>query len=282
MAYSRYKRRPRRTRRTPRRPARRQYRTKRTTYRKKRTMGTSRRRILNIASTKKRDNMRFYDPTAGSATSLSIDGRPQGSQSIFMFCATAREKDFAASGLPSERGASTVFWKGVSEAVSLTVATGVAWKWRRLVFSSKGLRENSTTIELSPGGWARPWNAYGDATTLSRLFQGTQGIDFNSYMLAKPNRDLMTIMYDKTRVLRSGNASPHEHHVKMWHGLNKTMYYDDDENGTVVPGVTNRWAAISNHGLGDVYIMDIFDCIDGVAADKITIRSHTTAYWHEK
>jgi len=245
-------------------------------------MGTSRKRILNIASTKKRDNMVFYDPVTPANTKLEINGRAQGNISVFMFCATAREVNSNGSMIPSERSASTVFWKGISERVALTVASGVSWKWRRLVFSAKGLRIDSASVETSPAGWVRPWNAYADTMTLARLFQGNSGVDFTNYMLAKPNRDLLTVMYDKTRVLRSGNASPHEHEIKMWHPLNKTMNYDDDENGVTVPGSANRYAAVSNHGLGDVYIMDFFDCVDGVEADKITIRSATTAYWHEK
>jgi len=242
---------------------------------------TSKKRILNIASTKKRDNMPFHNPSVPTAGSLSIDGRPQGSQSVFLFCATAREKNINGAHIPAERSSSIVYWRGISELVSLTVATGVSWKWRRLVFSAKGLREDSASVELS-NGWNRPWTPFADAITLARLFQGAQGTDFSSYLLAKPNRDLMTIHYDKTRTIRSGNASPHEHQFRQWLPLNKTMFYDDDEAGVAPPGVSNRWSAIGTKGLGDVYFLDMFDCVDGAAADKLTIRSHTTAYWHEK
>jgi hypothetical protein len=62
--------------------------------------------------------------------------------------------------------------------------------------------------------------------------------------------------------------------------MNKTLVYDDDEAG----GQTSQdyFSVSSKAGMGDYYVMDIFQCPNGNGSDNLTVSPEATLYWHER
>lgn len=238
----------------------------------------TKRRVLDVTSVKKRDNMALYDYNTPANTAISVPGGPVGSIRSYLWAATARDRQ--DSFYQANRTSKNVYWKGIKETITFTCTTAVSWKWRRIVFSVKGYKPENSYTELSNGNYRRTWNPTVDATLPTKLFQGTSGVDFTSVTTANVDTDWCKLLYDKTRIFRSGNQSPHEHMAKIYIPLEATMNYDEDENGGMMD--STYWASPGIKGMGDVFILDYFECIQGASTDIMQIRSQTTAYWHEK
>lgn len=249
----------------------------RRTYRRRKPM--TQRRVLDVTSTKKRDEMPILDPANPTNAFLTIAGGPITQTLIYAFCPTAR--DMTDSDAPSVRTKKEVYWKGFSETLSFTIATGVSWKWRRIVVETKFWRLNDSYAETSSGDMRRIFRPFNEEATWGLIFKGATSADWNSTMMAHVDTQRCKLISDTTRVMRSGNASPHEHYYKLYYPFERRMIYDDDENGGTVSPNT-YFSAPTPFGMGDVYIFDFFQCIAGATGDALNIRSQSTAYWHEK
>lgn len=249
----------------------------RRTYRRRKPM--TQRRILNVTSTKKRDVMNLLDPANPTNNYLEIAGGGTGTTAIYGFCPTAR--DLTDSDVPSVRSKSQVYWKGFSERITFTIATGISWKWRRVVVETKYLRNNTLYAETTSGDMRRVFRPFNEDATWAIIFKGEFATDWNSFMTAPLDKDRCKIHSDRTRIMRSGNASPHEHDYKLYYPFEKRMIYDDDEKGGALP-TNSYFSAPTPYGMGDVYIFDFFECIAGVSTDAMRVRIASSAYWHEK
>lgn len=229
---------------------------RRTTTRPRRRM-MPKRKLLDVTSTKKRDTLGYYDPAATTSRGLTFTGGPIGEIKSFIFSPTARNSTSTTE--TTDRNASTVFWKGVSETVSITANSQVPWRWRRIVFETKGLRVADSFLETS-SGYTRVCSAFSDAATMSRLFKGTRDVDWFSAMDAQIYNNRARVIYDKLRVMRSA-AGPHFHTYKDYIKLEKNMHYDEDENGGTI--TTSPWSTDGRSGMGDIYIFDLFECMTG-------------------
>lgn len=238
----------------------------------------SKRRVIDLASTKKKDNMALHDYNTPANTQVTVPGGPIGTIRNYLWAATARDRQDTV--YQAARSTDRVYWKGISETLSLTCTTSQSWKWRRIVFENKGYRPENTYTELSNGNYRRTWNPTIPTGLADKLFEGKQATDWTSVMTAKPDSDWAKIHYDKTRVLKSGNDAAHEHPFKMYLPIEKMMVYDEDENGGAIE--SQYWATTGIKGMGDLYIADYFECIEGASTDTLSIRSATTVYWHEK
>ena len=100
-------------------------------------------------------------------------------------------------------------------------------------------------------------------------------------MTAPTDNNRVSIKYDKTITLASGNEDGFIRSYKRWHRMGKTIVYDDDEQGAgETPGL---FSVDGRAGMGDYYIMDMFRARQGSATtDQITVRPTATLYWHEK
>lgn len=223
--------------------------------------------------------MVILDPDNPTLPYLQIAGGATGAHKIYAFCPTAR--DYSDSEVPSLRSSREVYWKGFAETLNFTIATGVSWKWRRVVVETKFWRLNTTYSEQSSGDMRRVFRPFNETDTWALIFKGTDGSDWSSVMNAHVDTQRVRLIEDKTRVMRSGNASPHEHVYKLYYPFEKRMVYDDDENGGAVP-TNSYFSAPTPYGMGDVYIFDFFMCIAGVSTDAMQVRTQATAYWHEK
>jgi len=279
---------------------RRRYTAKKRTYRKKPAM--SNKRILNISSRKKRDTMlNWTNMTAasqsGSTTYTTAPAVITGGTALVPLTAwspTARDlnRNSGAGGVVdvATRTSSTCFMRGIKESIEVQVVNGVPWQWRRIVFSCKGLyRDVGITpsfamVQETSNGMVRPFNQPTGQDRLNLeaiVFRGTVNIDWLDQIIAPIDTTRVTLMYDKTRTISSGNQDGVIRKYNFWHGFNKNLVYDDDEKGDSMS--TTNWSVTSKPGMGDVFIIDMFRSRSGAtSSDQIAVSSTATLYWHEK
>ncbi|AXB22629.1 capsid protein [Alces alces faeces associated genomovirus MP157] len=272
----------------------------RRTYRKK---PMTKRRILNATSTKKKDNMLISTNTTaanpiGGATYTTNPAILIGAQTfdyVFPFLCTYRDFTTRTGGShgfasdTSTRSASTVFMRGYKECITIQTSDGVPWLWRRILISLKGplIAEISSVFNVAQensAGFTRVVNAANPgqrANVYNLIFDGTQDADWNSPIDAKLDRNRVTVMYDKTITLASGNEDGMIRKYNRWHGFNKNFVYDDDKAGGQENG--SGYHAQGKAGMGDVYVIDIFRPRTGTTtATQLSLHMQGTLYWHEK
>jgi len=233
-----------------------------------------------------------------------------GNQPTFFlpFLATARSSIRPSSGEPGSvsnqttRTSTTTYMRGLSERIKIETASSVPWTWRRIAFTMKGTdfftEGMEPTAQGSPYfadiqsgpntgfnfGMVRPWMTVNpDAAPLfaGKIFRGVNGLDWGSVLDAKLDQTRITVKYDKTRIIRSGNDAGTIKVFKLWHPMNSNLTYDDDE---VADEMNPSYISTTGKmGMGDYWIVDMFRPLLGSgAADEIAISSETTLYWHEK
>jgi len=253
---------------------------------------TSTRRILNLASTKKRDNMRPGDVALNGSITMGESVMPAVNAFTKLWCATARDKIPDTSGDPNARAqrTSTVcYMRGIKEKIMFRTNSDLAWRWRRIVFSVKGLHQI-----MQYNAWAENSNGYiravGDLSTdaavgprnalESYLFEGNGLQDWQTFWTAKVDTNRVTIHYDKTRLFQSSNGRGRFFKHNMWIPLNKNIQYGDDEAGKSTN--ETHYSTLGKGGMGDVYIYDVFEANSTDANSTLAFQPEATLYWHEK
>lgn len=267
----------------------------------------SKRGILNFTSRKKRDTMLNYTnitpaAQAGSTTysrqAAVITGAVAGETiKPIVWCATGRQMD---TGSTSGRGnitdvstrtASTCFMRGISEHIEIQVNDNLPWQWRRICFTYKGFNASLPTVTnffqavLTSNGVARvlnqvPNNAYRD-TLNGLVFKGRAGVDWDNVMIAPVDNSRVTVKYDRTRTIASGNEGGVIRKYKLWHGMNKNLVYDDDENGGDED--VQYFSTQGKAGMGDYIICDWFLPRSGSStSNQLSFAVTASLYWHEK
>jgi len=216
----------------------------------------------------------------------------------------------------------TPYYKGVSENITISVTGAVPWQWRRICFTYKGdgitkpfptdggapyepLKFFKNTFDNETGIFRPIYDLasyYGESgfptTTEPKalevlyrvLFQGISSqftdsvvnTDWINPMTAKTDNKEVTIKYDKTITLASGNDEGIQRNYRRYHRMEKTLMYESLElgNDTVyLPTSTG-----SKPGMGDYYIVDFFQARYGSDADggNLIFDPRATIYWHEK
>nr|UBJ26154.1 capsid protein [Red panda feces-associated gemycircularvirus] len=269
--------------------------------------------ILNKTSLKKRDTMLCYtNSTSGTqqggssyqqAAAVINGGLSDSTCAAFLWNATARDNTLNQAGnignrfTQATRTSTTPYMVGLSENIEIQCNNGMPWQWRRICFTMKGtpLVLNSTTagayfynaIEAN-NGWTRvmnqvPGNPGNDPlyTLMVFLFKGQINSDWNDPMTAPTDNSRVTIKYDKTVSLASGNEDGFIRKYKRWHPMKKTLVYNDDEIGGNEQA--SVLSAVGKAGMGDYYVLDLFRARQGSAtSDQLTVRPESTLYWHEK
>lgn len=216
----------------------------------------------------------------------------------FLWLATAR--DFTAGtnqgvnvSLQSARTATTCYMRGLKEQIEIQTSSGLPWQWRRICFTSKGNTFYSVgpnlELETSGGEQRLLYNLNSGSTTDNALlnvirnivFRGAYGIDWTTPLNAAVDPTRVTVKYDKTIIVSSGNASGRLKLAKMWHPMNANLVYDDDESGEVM--TTQKFSTDARPGMGDYYVLDfIVGGIGGTSSDSMSFSPCSTLYWHEK
>jgi hypothetical protein len=248
----------------------------------------SRKRILNISTNKKRDNMAPFAAdstgTSGGVGPVTIAGSTGG---VFIYCATARDRVSAVGDgtASSVRQNDMVYMRGLKESIFMSTSTPASWRWRRICFDLKNTFAFNDALQTS-AGWTRYlWNSAGTtrASSLNLLiFEGQSGVDWFDPFTAKLDTSRVKVMYDKTRVLNSGNSLGRFYRYKHWYPMNKNLQYGNDENGEAESG--DIYASNTRFGMGNFYVVDLFDCTDTSTnpGSSLTFSPEATLYWHEK
>lgn len=219
---------------------------------------------------------------------------------VFPWNATAR--DMAdTTNVPNVRSAisartSTVcYMVGLSENIEIQTNSGCPWQWRRICFTVKGDMPGAAagTTTYTPAfetsnGQMRVVNLLsGNRNTgavyslFEVLFRGQNSSDWTDCMIAKTDSNRVTIKYDKTRTIASGNEDGMIRSYKMWHPMHSNLHYNDDENGD--KSTTRAGTAQGKAGMGDYYVLDIIRArIGATSSDQLVFTPHATLYWHEK
>lgn len=272
------------------------------TTRRRYTKRMSPKRILNLTSRKKKDNMLTYtnqriDSVAGNVIYNQSPAVLTGQNTyVFPWIPTARDLTIANGGNyptianESARTASTCYMRGVKEFLKIRTNNGRPWQWRRVCFTMKGPTLNQAD---APGSyyWIETTNGLGrvvNALTpaaygpiLRLIFDGTQDSDWNDVFNAKLDTQRITVKSDVTRVIQSGNDNGVIRPYKLWYPMNKNLVYDDEERAAGQD--TSQYSITGKAGMGDYYIIDFFQCGDGgTSSDILTMSAEATLYWHEK
>lgn len=293
--------------RTPRKYARRRYRKARTTTRRRRYPKgrVSRRRIINIASTKKRDtliNLTNTSTSGADLTSIAV-GRATllgNTTPTFLWCPTSREPDTEQTGNPTTLSTGNPYFVGLKENLRIDTNSGRPWRHRRICFTTKQEVpfqqevDRATGVDWEPNvrdvtvGYVRPWinlatsADYNTLTGLIRniIFRGSIGSDYDNPMDAVVDRDRVTIKFDKTWVIRPQTSQGATTPRRLYHPMNSNFYYDQDEQGEKEN--YSAFHAATRKGMGDYYVLDLFDCFGGTSSDALSIGGDSVLYWHER
>ncbi|QCQ85163.1 capsid protein [Finch associated genomovirus 6] len=268
----------------------------------------SKKTVLNLTSTKKRDTMMCYSNSTASyqtgnttytnGAAVITGGLADTTAATFLWCATARDNTEATGKTGTKyslaaRTSQSCYMVGLSEKIEVQCNTGMPWQWRRICFTSKGgsLVAQSTSFSVvteTSNGFARVMNQIAGNPALNPQYQlytilmkGQVGTDWIDPITAPTDNSRVTIKYDKTITLASGNEDGFIRTYKRWHPMGKTLVYDDDELG----GGTNpgQFSVDGKAGMGDYYVVDIFRARQGsTSSDQLSVRPQATLYWHEK
>lgn len=262
-------------------------------------------------SQKKRDTMQSAAPTGvnpspaatalnGQALVLSSVTTNSSAFGIHMLAFSPSVRNLIPNNYAyvAARTATRTYVKGISETYRLVPSDASCWEWRRIVCSIKGgFGRSNSDIELigaqystnptqrylkditgdTTGPYTQMWDAVQDI-----LFRGVKTTDWTDQMTAPVDTARVTLHSDKRRTLFSSNDAPRPRLVKTYVPINKTIQYDDEENGISI--TPSKFAVESKIGIGDIYIFDMLTCRAPISAttSQLQVVSTQTYYWHEK
>lgn len=270
--------------------------------------------MIDRMSTKKRDTMVSAAtagafpppstiPTSGTPLTMyntSVDGT---NLHALLWCPTYRFLVPSNAAYEAFRTSSKPFIKGLSETYTMLPNDSSVWWHRRIVFSYKapfsttafmsaiGAQSNSTvntSYRVMRDLSGETTGTYQDAKVRVEdlLFQGTSGTDWTNAYSASLDRTRVNIISDTRTNLSSGNAAPKPRVVKRYVSINKTLVYDDDENGLSM--TPSPLSVQTKQGMGNLFVYDMFFCPapitpgSNAGATSMTLASSSTLYWHEK
>lgn len=265
---------------------------RRTARAKPRRAYVSRKRLLNITSVKKHDNMRAVVRNPDNTVTSGPISVGTGFASLYMPSARAfSTTDYAES----HRTKQSTFSVGYKEAVSINCTTGGIWKWRRVVFSTKDaafynqVGDNLPWTDLSTGdvgSMARSISLLPAAQYIrirDLLFDGQEGTDWSDVFIAKVDTTRVTLHSDKVVTINPGNESGKAMTRKYWYPTRKNLVYDDDEAG-LSKGVSYTSVG-SKLGMGNLLVYDVVTLVipaAGPTPASLLFAPEGTYYWHER
>lgn len=272
--------------------------------------------MINIMSKKKRDSMLSsasggsnpapgLPPTGASIILSAFTGTNnllEGTHSL-IYSPSQRQLTPSNATFTAQRTSSRPYYKGISEVYTFAPNDNSVWWHRRIVFSTKRryAEENDTTANsgvLAPAvsGTGITRRKYQDMSSsdgtdgfneiqlavLTDLFVGAYDIDWRDPMRAKLDRTRVSVHSDRLTTLKSANDVPAPRITKHYTVLNKTIVHADEENGQVMQ--SNPYAVQSKQGMGNVYVLDFFECPvpNDTTTTTLNVSSQSTVYWHEK
>lgn len=261
----------------------------------------SRRRILNIASQKKIDNMLPASVSTGGTITPGTFVATAGSTPVYcLFSPTQR--NMAPAGITggftyynsnSLRTSTTTYAKGYREKINIIYDNLSSWSWRRVVFSFKadptlgpGSPFNISSVAGTTNNLgyqtARQLNAL-TTTSVSAiqdmLFRGNFNVDWLSSVTAPLDHTRVKVHSDTIKSLQSPSGTVNSYNTTRYYPLNRTLTYVDDERG--VGEQPFYWASSDPKSMGDLYVLDIF-LSASTTGGQLNFSPEGTYYWHER
>jgi len=221
-----------------------------------------------------------------------------GQDYIFPWICTARSMEALNDGViapaakQAARTATTCYMRGLKEKIQIQTSSGVPWQWRRVCFTTKSQdivaaeTSNHRLAALTSSGWMRVVNNIVGTELASEivdpLFRGSLQSDWQGdVMNAQLDTTRVSVRYDKTFIIQSGNQSGVMRNFNFWHGMNKNLIYNDEEAGGNVQD--DYYSTQAKPGMGDYYVVDFIRAGTGaVSNDHLQFNPAATLYWHEK
>lgn len=246
----------------------------------------SRKTLLNITSKKKRDDMLSYN---GTATAPTL--QPSNVLGAYLYSPSMRTKELP--GIPEDpnsnarRSSEYTFARGYAERIQLTVSNGNPWQWRRIMVFNKDLDFypdfTRWSRETTTQGFMRLLtNSSGTATynqTAALLFEGAFGLDWNDPMIAPIDTKRVKVYSDRLMTINPGSTDGKSMLIKRWYPINKSIVYDDQQQGKSETPALN--STVGRPGAGDFLIIDLF-ASSGAGTSQIQVQMQGTYYWHER
>lgn len=263
-----------------------------------------RRAVLDVSTRKKQDTMigfsgliknnPVYQP--GYTVVPSTNGGE-----AYIWVATARDNTANSAAGQSNvndiatRSATSIYLRGLKERIELKTLDSNPWRWRRIVFFIKDqslLLNNGTRLEPyleTNEGFARLMgrisNTGDNETDLYQVrlnqavFKGSQNIDWDNIMLAKTDPEKIMVRSDRMMTIKSGNDAGVFRSMNKWYGVNKTLIYNDEEQGGSLG--SSFYSVDTSKSVGDMYVMDLFEPLV-TDSDPLRLWTQSTLYWHER
>lgn len=256
----------------------------------------SSRRILNLTSTKKHDNMA---PLTRNPSGVVEEGGINFSTSFAsLYVPTARKYSTSPGAGEANRQRQLTYSVGYKEKLMISIRGSGSFTWRRIVFRVKGgdfLRglDNTNvpwldaTADPKSGNMRRVIQLLPDAAYINArdiLFDGQEGVDWTNQLTAKVDTSRVSVMSDRTRNYSPKNESGLNVNHNLWYPTRKNLLYNDDENGADSNNQGSYLSATGPAGMGDMYIYDFMlnTIPDSANQQQCVFRPEGIYYWHEK
>lgn len=250
-------------------------------------------RVKAISAIKKRDHM-----TTGLRAANTVDGSPVEYVNMRLD-GLPRGYVWSPSWMPSRdkptayaRVANRVHHTSFAEKMSVDIPCDVALNHRRVIFRTgyEDIRTICGRKEVIDGKDA--YDTFRNftenpLTDFSYIFQGTQNIDWWTWLKAPIDRKKVIVMYDKLQVYAPISNNGRQYQKKFYHKVNQWYDFPDIEAG----GDDNRGAPTWWPGIRSdkVFVLDIFESArDTRDANRYplgeqyaAISFDTTNYWTE-
>lgn len=201
------------------------------------------------------------------------------------------QRELSASA--AERHKSKCYMRGYKETVEFETNDSSSWLWRRIVFTAVGWGEGLAeyiAANVNERGYGRlMYNLRnGDHEVLlgdiyDKLFEGRRTLDWVNPHTAKTDSRRVRVISDRLMTIQSPNSGSGRYRVlKRWYPVNKSIHYDDKEQGSGFK-LSTGWASNAATGnAGDLLVFDLFDAPAGSTADStMGMGTSGTYYWHE-
>lgn len=273
----------------------------------------TRRRILNVSTTKKRDAMLTARQDAGDTSSTNLvqfNVNALGfTPHAFIFSPTMRYRRANAGITPSNmtREKDDLYFRGFKENLRFATSDSNDWRWRRIVFMALdwdwSLQDQNDLIEtfypMNNGeteaeGYKRVFMRLEPSlitplpTVTERLqtrvynllFRGLRNQDWSNPMTAMTDSRSVRVLYDRTTPIKSSSDAGVQLITKRWHPVNRSLSYNVLEGGK--GSVQNPQVRADIGAQGDMYVLDFFQCVTDDETSNLSIGSDAIIYWHER
>lgn len=233
--------------------------TRRKVTRRKNVKKMTAKRVKAISATKKKDHIMSGVRNAGEFPkgdpvqylNINMNG------DTWMFLHSPSYIPWRDASTPYGRNSNRIHHTSYAERMELDIGFPVSVEHRRIVFSN--MYEDERAVVAQYRTTQNDYTSLRNITSIppdafKDLFQGTQSVDWYSYLRAPMDKKKVTVHYDNLRTYTPLNSLGKVFNRKFYHKINKHLSYADAEYGND-QGTERNWPGIKSPKL---FIMDLF------------------------